>query len=521
MYSDSNNSLKFRQRTAQHCPYFLIISSFIDQLIRSIEDCQIRRIALKEKKMRIIDKIYIDGQFTTPHGEETADLYNPSTEEKIGTVRLGDLEDARTAIAAAKRAFPVFSRVTKEERMEMLERLGDAVAARDSELTDAMATEYGAPQYFTSFAVTHAASSFRHMAEVLRDYDFTHRIGRAEVKMQPIGVTAAITPWNSNYGFICAKLATAIAAGTTIVIKPSEMSAIQTQLLTECLHEAGLPKGVFNIVNGRGDLVGAELSRHPDIAKVSFTGSTAVGKQILRTGAETLKRVTLELGGKGPNIILDDAEFDVAIPAALRVGLMNSGQACIAGTRILVSEARKAEVIDRLRAEIATFKPGAPSDPTVMIGPMVSQKQYDRVQSYIKLGLDEGAELIAGGPGRPQGISHGWFSQPTVFANVTNDMRIAREEIFGPVLSVLTYRDEEDAIRIANDTSYGLQAYLHGKDIKRMQVLADSLDCGRVVINAAPHEPLAPFGGMKQSGIGREFGPFGLEAFLEPKAILA
>jgi aldehyde dehydrogenase (NAD+) len=471
--------------------------------------------------MRIIDKIYIDGQFITPHGEEIADLYNPSTEERIAAVRLGDIDDAQAAIAAAKQAFPAFARTGKQDRIAMLERLGDAVSARDAELTDAMATEYGAPQYFTGFAVAHAASSFRHMAEVLRDYDFTRQTGRAEVTMLPIGVTAAITPWNSNYGFICAKLATAIAAGTTIVIKPSEMSAIQTQLLTECLHVADLPKGVFNIVNGRGDVVGAEFSRHPDVAKVTFTGSTAVGKQVLRAGAETLKRVTLELGGKGPNIILDDADLDLTIPTVLRVGLMNSGQACIAGTRILVSEARKAEVIERLRAEIATFKPGRPSDPAVMIGPMVSQKQYERVQAYIKLGVDEGAALIAGGPGRPQGISHGWFSRPTIFANVTNDMRIAREEIFGPVLSVLSYQDAEDAIHIANDTSYGLQAYLHGTDMERMQKLARRLDCGRVVINGAPHEPLAPFGGMKQSGIGREFGSFGLEAFLEPKAVLA
>jgi len=406
--------------------------------------------------MRIIDEIYIDGQFITPHGEEIADLYNPSTEERIAAVRLGDIDDAQAAIAAAKQAFPAFARTGKQDRIAMLERLGDAVSARDAELTDAMATEYGAPQYFTGFAVAHAASSFRHMAEVLRDYDFTRQIGRAEVTMLPIGVTAAITPWNSNYGFICAKLATAIAAGTTIVIKPSEMSAMQTQLLTECLHVADLPKGVFNIVNGRGDVVGAEFSRHPDIAKVTFTGSTAVGKQVLRAGAETLKRVTLELGGKGPNIILDDADLDLTIPTVLRVGLMNSGQACIAGTRILVSEARKAEVIERLRAEIATFKPGMPSDPAVMIGPMVSQKQYERVQAYIRLGVDEGAALIAGGPGRPQGISHGWFSRPTIFANVTNDMRIAREEIFGPVLSVLSYQDEEEAIHIANDTSYGL-----------------------------------------------------------------
>lgn len=471
--------------------------------------------------MRNIEQIYIDGEFVTPHGRERADLFNPSTEEKIGTVRLGDLQDARDAVAAAKRAFPAFSATSKADRIDMLKRLSAAVAARSTEMTDAMAEEYGAPQYFTGFAVPHAASAFLHMAKVLEEYQFTRQIGRAEVTMQPIGIAAAITPWNSNYGFICSKLATAIAAGTTIVIKPSEMSAIQTQLLTECLHGAGLPKGVFNIVNGRGDVVGAEFSRHPDIAKVTFTGSTAVGKEILRAGADTLKRVTLELGGKGPNIILDDADLDVAIPAVLRMGLMNSGQACVAGTRILAPESRLDEVLSTLKAEIAAFKVGMPTDAEVMIGPMVSQKQYDRVQSYIRLGLEEGATLLAGGPGRPEGMNRGWFSRPTIFVNVHNYMRIACEEIFGPVLSVIAYRDEDEAIRIANDTNYGLQAYLHGQDSAHLQALASRLESGRVVINGAPHEPLAPFGGMKQSGIGREFGERGLEGFLEPKSILS
>lgn len=470
--------------------------------------------------MRSIETIYIDGEFVTPHGTEKADLFNPSTEERIGTVVLGDVEDARAAIAAAKRAFPAFTGSSKAERIDMLRSLSAAVSARSAELTAAMAEEYGAPQYFTDFAVPHAASTFLDMAKVLEDYKFTRRIGRAEVTMQPVGIAAAITPWNSNYGFICSKLATAIAAGTTMVIKPSEMSAIQTQLLTECLHAAALPKGIFNIVNGRGDVVGAEFSSHPDIAKVTFTGSTAVGKKILRAGAETLKRVTLELGGKGPNIILDDAEPDTVIPTVLKMGLMNSGQACIAGTRILVPESRMDEVLTRLAATLATFKAGVPTDADVMVGPMISQKQYDRVQSYIRMGLTEGAELVAGGPGRPEGITRGWFSRPTVFAGVTNDMRIAREEIFGPVLSVISYRDDDDAVGIANDSSYGLQAYLHGSDPERLQAMAARLDSGRVVINGAPHEPRAPFGGFKQSGIGREFGEFGLEGFLEPKAVL-
>ncbi|MBB3290410.1 MULTISPECIES: aldehyde dehydrogenase family protein [unclassified Rhizobium] len=471
--------------------------------------------------MRIIDKVYIDGGFVTPRGSETANLYNPSTEEKMGTVRLGGIEDAREAVAAAKRAFPAFSRTTKAERVEMLKRLNAAVAARVSDLTEAMALEYGAPQTFTRFAIPHAASSFLTMAKVLEDYDFERQMGRARVVMQPSGVAAAITPWNSNIGFVTSKLATAIAAGTTIVIKPSEMSAVQTQVLTECLHEAGLPKGVFNIVNGFGNVVGAELSRHPDIAKVTFTGSTGVGREILRNAADTFKRVTLELGGKGPNIILDDADLDVAIPAVLRMGFINSGQACIAGTRVLVPSHRLDEVLARLKQEIETFKIGAPDDPDAMIGPMVSQMQYDRVQSYIELGTREGASLLTGGLGRPAGLERGWFTKPTIFTGVKNQMRIAREEIFGPVLSVIAYRDDDEAVSIANDTPYGLQAYLHGTDASRLQALADRLDSGRVAINGAPHEPLAPFGGFKQSGIGREYGVFGLEAFLEPKAVIA
>jgi aldehyde dehydrogenase (NAD+) len=471
--------------------------------------------------MRNIDKIYINGSFVTPRGSETADLHNPSTEEKIGTVSLGGIEDAREAVAAAKRAFPAFSRTTKAERIEMLKGLNAAVAARVSDLTEAMALEYGAPQTFTRFAIPHAASSFLTMADVLKDYDFERQMGRARVVMQPSGVAAAITPWNSNIGFITSKLATAIAAGTTIVIKPSEMSAIQTQILTECLHEAGLPKGVFNIVNGLGNVVGAELSRHPDIAKVTFTGSTAVGREILRSGADTFKRVTLELGGKGPNIILDDADLNATIPAVLRMGFINSGQACIAGTRILAPAHRLDDVLARLKQEIETFKVGAPDDPDAMIGPMVSRKQYDRVQSYIELGTQEGASLLTGGLGRPAGLDRGWFTRPTIFTNVDNQMRIAREEIFGPVLSVIAYSDDAEAVSIANDTPYGLQAYLHGTDASRMQALADRLDSGRVIVNGAPHEPLAPFGGFKQSGIGREYGVFGLEAFLEPKAVIA
>lgn len=470
--------------------------------------------------MHTITEIYIDGAFTTPHGEEFADLFNPATEEKIGKVRLGNRDDAKAAIAAAKRAFPAFSRTTKAERIEMLHRLSVAVSARENDLVAAMSEEYGAPHSFIGFAVQHAVSAFLDMAKTLESYDFTRQIGRAEVTMQPLGVVAAITPWNSNYGFIASKLAAAIASGSTVVIKPSEMSAIQTQIFTECLHSAGLLKGVFNIVNGRGDVVGDEFSTHPDIAKITFTGSTAVGKQIVKSAADTLKRVTLELGGKGPNIILADADLAKTIPTVLISGLMNSGQTCIAGTRILVPERRLTEILDALERTIKTFKSGNAYDPKVRVGPLVSQKQFDRVQSYIRLGLEEGAKIIIGGEGRPEGLQRGWFVRPTIFSGVTNQMRIAREEIFGPVLVVIPYKDEEDAVRIANDTSYGLQAYVHGANIVQARQLAGKLESGRVVINGAPHEPLAPFGGFKQSGIGREMGVFGLEAFLEPRAVL-
>jgi aldehyde dehydrogenase (NAD+) len=276
---------------------------------------------------------------------------------------------------------------------------------------------------------------------------------------------------------------------------------------------------VFNIITGRGDVVGAELSSHPDVAKISFTGSTAVGKAIMRAGAETMKRVTLELGGKSPTLILDDADLTTAIPLAIEAGFANSGQACIAGTRILVPQDRLSEVLALARTAVGNVKVGDPTDPATAIGPMVSQKQWDRVQGYIRLGLEEGAEILVGGEGRPDGLT-GFFVKPTVFTNVTNDMRVAREEIFGPVLSILTYRTEEEAITIANDTVYGLQSYVISSDPERARAVAARLETGRVVINGAPHEPLAPFGGFKQSGIGREYGVYGLEAYLEPKAVL-
>ncbi|GAB3244706.1 aldehyde dehydrogenase family protein [Chitinimonas naiadis] len=474
--------------------------------------------------MQSIEQVYIDGQFVTPHGVEWFDLYNPAKAQVIGKVRLADAEDARRAIAAAKRAFASYSLTSKAERLVLLQRMHAAIEAREQALFEAIVEEYGAPVSRAHWMAKHAANVIAEVAKVLADYDFSQQAGSADVVMQPMGVVGLITPWNSNAGFITAKLATALAAGCTAVIKPSEMSAIQTRIVTEALHEAGLPAGVFNIVTGRGEVVGAEISAHADIAKISFTGSTAVGKAILRAGAETLKRVTLELGGKSPVLVLADADLAQAASLAVQAGFMNSGQACIAGTRILVPEQHLAAFEALVSAEVARTPAGDPRDPTTAIGPMVSRKQWARVQRYVEVGKSEGARLIAGGEGRPADLpaelAEGWFVRPTVFSGVRNDMTIAREEIFGPVLAIIPYRDTEDAIAIANDTPYGLQAYVLSADPARARAVADRIEAGRVLINTLAHEPAAPFGGFKQSGIGREYGRAGLEAYMEPRAIL-
>jgi aldehyde dehydrogenase (NAD+) len=470
--------------------------------------------------MHTIEHIYIDGAFVTPHGEERFELFNPATEEVIGTVRLGDAEDARRAIAAAKRAFPAFSKTTIEARIALLQRMHDALVAREDDLFDAIREEYGAPVSRGRWMTGHASSVFLDAIATLREFDFERRMGVSTVVMQPVGVAGLITPWNSNAGFICGKLAAAIAAGCTAVIKPSEMSALQTRIVTEALHEAGAPAGVFNIVTGRGDVVGAEFVSSPDVAKISFTGSTAVGKGIVRAGAETLKRVTLELGGKSPTIILDDADFAKVLPMAIMAGFNNSGQACIAGTRILVPRSRQAEFESIAKAAVEAVVSGDPANAATDVGPMVSAKQWERVQGYIRKGIAEGARLLAGGEGRPDGYTRGWLVRPTLFTDVRNDMTIAREEIFGPVLSIIAYEDEEDAIAIANDTPYGLQAYVYSADDARARRVASRIDAGRVLVNTLSHDPKAPFGGFKQSGLGREYGRFGLEAYLEPKALL-
>jgi aldehyde dehydrogenase (NAD+) len=466
----------------------------------------------------VINKVYIDGEFVTPHGTELFDLFNPSTGQVIGQVQLADEVDTEAAVAAAKRALPAWSATSKEERIAALGRLQAAVAAKRNEMLDAVLVEYGAPVR-NGYMVDSAAPAFGDMITTLEGFDFTRRVGRATVEMAPVGVAGLISPWNSDAFFICDKVATALAAGCTVVMKPSEMSATQTRVVTQAVHEAGLPKGVVNIVTGRGDVVGTAITTHPDVAKISFTGSTAVGKTILRDAAETMKRVTLELGGKSPSIILDDADLEKAVAGALAAGFVNSGQACVAGTRILVPESRLDEVLAIARVQMDDFQAGDPRDQATAIGPMVSERQWERVQSYIRRGVEEGARIVAGGPGRPEGLPDGYFVRPTLFADVTNDMTIAREEIFGPVLSILTYRDDDHAVEIANDTTYGLHAYVFSSDPARAYRVASRLEAGRVAINGG-FEPLSPFGGFKQSGIGREYGAYGLEGFLEPRSVM-
>ena len=470
--------------------------------------------------MQTINQIYIDGTFVTPHGADTFDVINPTTEQVIARVTLADVVDTRQAIAAAKKALPAFARTTKVERIFMLKRLHAAVLARADALRDATIVEYGAPISRASWISHFSAQSFLDAVKTLESYDFTRQMGSSTVVMEPVGVAGLITPWNSSAGSICSKLAMAIAAGCTSVIKPSEMSAIQNQIVIEAIHEASLPPGVVNIVAGRGEIVGAELSKNPDIAKISFTGSTTVGKIIQHAATSTMKRVSLALSGKSPTIILGDADLSQAVTLALHAAFMNNGQACIAGSRLIVPEERLDDVIEVAKLVVAQMKVGDPSDQATVIGPLANQNQYTRVQNYIHLGLQQGATLVAGGEGRPDGLKTGYFVKPTIFANVRNDMAIAREEIFGPVLSILTYRSEVEAVEIANDTIYGLQAYVHSANLERARLIAAQLQAGRVLINCLQHDPLAPFGGFKQSGIGREYGVLGLESYLEPKTLI-
>src|SRR6201993_2707168 len=474
----------------------------------------------EKETIRTLTTHYIDGALVESHGREVMDIIKPTNGQIIARVTLAEEEDARRAIAAAKRAFASFGRTAKEERATILRRLHEVVSAHVDDLTAVMVEEYGGTTVFSGMLMEAAANVFLSAEKALQELPLTRSWGKTTVTLEPVGVAGLITPWNANSFFLSAKLASAVAAGCTVVIKPSELSALQTRVWLAGVREAELPKGLCNIAAGRGDVVGAELVRNPDVAKISFTGSVGVGQTIMRDGAATMKRVTLELGGKSPNILLDDADLDKAIPTALAIAFMNSGQACVAGTRLLVPNTRLDEVKRAILAAMHAFPAGDPADPKTAVGPMVTQKQYERVQSYIRKGIEEGAEVLVGGEGHPKGLEEGYFVKPTVFVNVTNEMTIAREEIFGPVLCVITYGTDDDAIEIANDTSYGLHAYVSGTDLQSARRVASHLLVGRVAVNGMLDDQQAPFGGFKHSGVGREFGTYGIEAFLETRAIL-
>src|ERR1700691_2172066 len=470
--------------------------------------------------MNTIAKHYIDGAFVESHGTEVMDIIKPTNGRVIGRVTLADEEDTKRAIAAAKNAFVGFGRSTREERAKILRRLHEAASARLDDLTAVMIEEYGGGARFARLIVESGVKAFAAAEQGLEELPLTRSWGKTTVTLEPVGVAGLITAWNANSLFICLKLASAVAAGCTVVIKPSELSSIQTQVLIEAFHEAALPKGLLNVVTGLGNVVGAELVRNPNVAKISFTGSVGVGETIMRDGAATMKRVTLELGGKSPTILLDDAALDRVIPSALVMAFLNSGQACAAGTRLLVPKSQLDAVKRGIRDAMRAFTVGDQADPKTAIGPMVSQKQYERAETYIRKEIEEGAEVLVGGEGHPQGLEAVYYVKPTVFVNVKNNMTIAQEEIFGPVLSVIAYDTKEEAIRIANDSKYGLHAAVMGADLARARRVASQIRAGRVVINNMMDDPQAPWGGFKYSGIGREYGRFGIEAFLETRAIL-
>jgi aldehyde dehydrogenase (NAD+) len=474
----------------------------------------------KKDTVKTITTHYIEGVFVESHGKEVMDIIKPTNGHVIGRVTLGDEEDTRRAIAAAKRAFAKYGRSTKEERSKILRRMHEATSARIDDLTAVIIEEYGGVTQFARLLVESGVNAFLASEKALQEMELTRSWGKTMVTLEPVGVAGLITAWNANALFVGLKLASAVAAGCTVVLKPSEMSSLQTRVMVEALQQADLPKGLLNVVTGLGNVVGAELVRNPDVNKISFTGSVGVGQTIMRDGAATVKRVTLELGGKSPTILLDDADLEKAIPAALIMAFMNSGQACAAGTRLLVPKSRFDEIKRGIRDAMGAFTVGDPADPKTAIGPMVSQKQYERVESYIRKGIEEGAEVLVGGEGHPAGFDAGYFVKPTVFVNVRNDMTIAQEQIFGPVLCVITYDSEDEAIRIANDSKYALHAAVIASDLQRARRVASQIRAGRVVINGMTDDPQAPWGGFKYSGVGREYGRYGIEAFAETRAIL-
>ena len=465
-------------------------------------------------------KFYIDGQWVDPVGTATMDVINPATEKPIGKISLGSAEDVDRAVAAAKAAFESFSQTTKQERVELLEKIIEVYKERIGDLAGTISQEMGAPTKLANAAQAPAGlGHFMTTLEVLKSYEFEEDIGKVRVIREPAGVCGFITPWNWPINQIACKVAPAIAAGCTMVLKPSEVAPLNAGIFTDILDVAGVPRGVFNLVNGDGPTVRVALSCHPDIDMMSFTGSTRAGIEVARNAAPGVKRVAQELGGKSANIILDDADFAEVIARDMFGMCTNSGQSCNAPTRMLVPKSRMDEAAAIARAAGEKIKVGDPTADGTTIGPVVSEVQFNKIQGLIEKGIEEGAKLETGGPGRPEGLDAGYYVRPTVFSHVTNDMTIAREEIFGPVLSLIGYEDDEEAVNIANDTEYGLSGYISGNS-DRARSMARRIRTGNVHLNGARVSQQAPFGGYKKSGNGREWGRYGFEEFLETKAIL-
>lgn len=465
-------------------------------------------------------QFYIDGAWVDPAVKKVTPVVNPATEEAMYDVALGSKADIDRAVAAARRAFETYSRSSREERVALLSRIIELYKGRAKEIGAAISDEMGAPLPMAERL--QAGAGLGHLAstlEILKSYPFEETLGSAVVLHEPVGVVGMITPWNWPMNQIACKVAPALAAGCTMILKPSEFTPTSALIFAEILHEAGVPKGVFNLVNGLGPEVGAAMSEHPGIDMISFTGSTRAGIDVARRAAPTVKRVTQELGGKSPNVILEDADFTKAVTGGVMHMYNNSGQSCNAPSRMIVPASKMKEVAAIAKAVADKTKAGDPRADGTTIGPVVNRTQWDKIQGLIKKGIDEGATLVVGGPGLPEGVNKGFYVRPTIFADVTNDMTIAREEIFGPVLTIIGAKDEADAVRIANDTPYGLAGYVSAGTVERAREVGRQLRAGNVNLQGVPNERTAPFGGYKQSGNGREWGRYGLEEFLEAKAV--
>jgi len=465
---------------------------------------------------------YIDGRWVSPAGAPRLhDVINPATEKVAGRISLGTAKDVDLAVIAARRAFPAFSATSVSERIALFDRIIAGFEARNDELARTITMEMGSPITASHEVQTkNALANFRELRKVLETYQFETVMNGALLRREAIGVCGMITPWNWPLNQLTSKLSAALAAGCTIIVKPSEYSPLSALLLAEVLHDAGVPAGVFNLINGEGPVVGEAIASHPDIDMVSFTGSTRAGIMVAKAAADTVKRVAQELGGKSANIVLSDADLESAVAAGVKRCFGNSGQSCQAPTRMLVHRSQRDKAVAIAEAAARSMKIGDPSKPETALGPLANRNQFDKVQALIAKGIEEGATVVAGGAGKPDGFERGYYVRPTVFADVTPDMTIAREEIFGPVLSMMSYDTDDEAVEIANNTSYGLSGYVQSGDPERARRVAEKIRAGRVYINGAPTDRSLPFGGYKQSGNGREQGVFGLEEYLEVKAVL-